>query len=598
MRPIYRGPSILLLSVLVAAGCESSAISAPPADFFTPPPSTVVGLAAGEFQTLSGAQAVAPVDLPPASETQTFLVAVQNASDLASGALPLRFSVRRVDPISVSAVPSGSNPIARSTAPRDRLVLDDWYQTGEVDFRHRVQRELVGARRATIARKSAPILGQTMELRSPVTADGSLETCTSTERVTGVVRAVSSRFAIVEDTTIAGKITGSEYATFLTEVENFVAPISEAYFGAPSDVDGNGVVIVLVTSAVNRLGAAGFFTASDLAAVEDCAASNEGEVLWLIGPDPTGRFGGIIPTGLVKDRLVGVLAHELQHLVHAGRRSFEGGGELGTVDEPWLNEGLSHIAEEVTGLFVGGLRTGANLDLADLADPVVNARFRRYHLGDLAIMANYLESTTNVPLIQTGPITRTDFSRARGFGYLFLRWVADKFAAGGPPGLVGSTREEAFFRALTLGGPSLQQSTSNIESALSSALGVSTTWEQLLSEYAAMPAVDDFADADVPLAPILELDTWNLQAIFENARDHGFELVFPAGFPLTPTILSVGTLPPGGFTESFELLPSSVYYIRLEAARETPLVRMTVSDQTGALITDNSDIQITIVRTF
>jgi len=596
-----RTGTAIVAVVVVAAGCSADSIGAPPVGFSLPPQSTVLSLAPGSFATLSGVQAVAPVDIPAADETQTYLVAIQNASDAASGPLPLRMTVRRLSLIRPSRGAAEPGTLAGSTvprAPRGRPMLDRWYRSGEIGFRREMRRQLAGVRPAPVVRGAAPIVGQTLGFRSPVDAGGSLAACESTERVTGVVRAVSPRFAIVEDTAVSGKISSSEYAAFLAEAESFVLPISDAYFGVPSDVDGNGVVIVLVTAAVNRLGAAGFFAASDLAAVEDCRTSNEGEVLWVVAPDPAGRFGGALPTGLIKDRLLGVLTHELQHLVHAGRRTFEAGAALGSVDEPWLNEGLSHIAEEVTGFYVAGLRTGANLTFADLGDPVVNARFRRYHLGNLSIVANYLESTTDVPLIGTAPVTRTDFSRARGFGYLFLRWAADKFASDGPPGLVGSTREEAFFRALTVGSGSLLQSTANIEGALASVLGVNSTWETLLSEYAAMPAVDDFVDPTVPVAKILELDSWNLQAVYESARLNGFGLVFPDGFPLTPKILSLGTLPTIGFSETFDLLPSTVYYVRLEAARETPLVRLTVTDPTGALIENNSDVQITIVRTF
>ncbi|MCG8468994.1 MAG: hypothetical protein MJB57_12445 [Gemmatimonadetes bacterium] len=598
----HRGPRAALAgaAVLTVVGCESAPLTSLPPDFAAPTSSTTLRLEPGAFTTLTGAQAVAPIDIAPAEETQTFVVAIQNTSDRAGGGTPYRLNVRREAQISASA----SRSARRAVAPKPlHPRLDAWAGRGELDFRADVRRQIDGARATSGRARPAPVVGQIVEFRSPVTAEGELDTCASTERVTGIVRAVTPSFAIVEDMALvdsagASPLSAADYASFLSEAEEYTVPVSEAYFGSPPDVDRNGVVYALVTLEVNRLGAAGFFTASDLAAVEDCAASNEGEVLWLIAPDPVGRHGSIISIDLVKDRLVGVLTHELQHLIHAGRRTFEGGGALGAADEPWLNEGLSHIAEEVTGLYVAGLRTGQNLSLSDLDDPVVNERFRRYHLGDMSIVANYLESTTNVPLLPLGPTTRNDFSRARGFGYLFLRWLADRFATGGGQGLVGTGDEEALFRALTLGGPGLLQSTANVEAALLSTLGARRTWDQLLGEYAAVPAVDDFTEPQVPLAPALQLSTWDLQGAYENARLNGFAAVFPNGFPLDPPLLNLGELPAGGFADSFELYPSSVYYIRLEASRETPLTRLSIGDATGDPITSNADLQITIVRTF
>ena len=74
-----------------------------------------------------------------------------------------------------------------------------------------------------------------------------------------------------------------------------------SYFGNPSDVDGNGRIILLFTGEVNKLTPAdspggfvgGFFFAGDYfpktgPVDQSCTESNNGEIVYLLAPDPTG----------------------------------------------------------------------------------------------------------------------------------------------------------------------------------------------------------------------------------------------------------------------------------------------------------------------
>jgi hypothetical protein len=449
--------------------------------------------------------------------------------------------------------------------------------------------------RASVA-ASVPTTGDLLEFGSPVEADGSLATCSSQSRVTGRVRAVGLHFAIVEDTLVAGPLTDTDFAELLAEIETVGFPVDSAYFGTPHDIDGNGRVIALITGEVNRLGAAGFFTSSDLAVNEDCPTSNEGEVLWLIAPDPARRFGfDPIPTDLIRDRIAGVIVHELQHLIHLERRVYEAGGDLDSADLPWINEGLSHIAEEVAGFFAGGVRTGQNYALQDLSTPEGRERFTRYHLNDFRFMRQYFQDTGGVPLLIDGPVTRGQLQKARGFGYLFLRWLADRYASDGGSGLVGSEREQAFFRSLAIGGGSLRQSVENVLGGLSE-LGVTETWEELFSAYVATPALDDLTRG-FSLDPALQILSWDFPQAYERAMENGFDLDFPTGFPLDPKLVLLRTIPVVGFLEEFTLLPSTAAYFRLEGTFETPVSRIIVTGLDGEAFPSGSDIRITIVRT-
>jgi hypothetical protein len=95
----------------------------------------------------------------------------------------------------------------------------------------------------------------------------------------------------------------------LAALEDVVYPVNTSYFGEPADIDGNERIIILVTEETNKLSGsngltfiAGFFVPSDLsdsgnpegggtAAGGLCATSNEAEILYLIAPDPGGRYG-------------------------------------------------------------------------------------------------------------------------------------------------------------------------------------------------------------------------------------------------------------------------------------------------------------------
>lgn len=580
-----------------------------PTGFETPGPGAVADLQAGEFTTFTVSR-TGSIEIPAASETRSYLVIVHDDRSEPGGAIDVVFQASRVpaagrfNDLARSVQP----PEVRSQAARDPFA--HWFEEGENAFRRQAVERLrrVGARPVAAVRTGGgaraslnpniPTVGQLLALRSPVGGDGGLATCTSTSRVVARVRAVGPHFALVEDTLVAGALTQADYAEILSQVEGVSWPVDSAYFGTPRDLDGNGRVLALVTPEVNRLGAAGFFTVTDLAPAADCPASNEGEILWLIAPDPARQFGfDPIPIGLVKTRLAGIVSHELQHLIHAERRVFEAGGDFDSPDELWLNEGLSHIAEEVSGFYDAGRHTGEDLAFDDLGEPATQERFSRYHLSDFRFVRDYLQNPRAVPALLDDPVTRGQLRRARGFGYLFLRWLADQYASEGAPGLVGTLEEEALFRDLTVGGATLLRSTQNVVAALARR-GEVHTWAELFSDYVGMPGVDGVADADIPLDGKLELASWNLPQVYENARANGFALDFPDGFPLRPTPVLLRTIPASGFSAQVRLLPTTGAYFRVEGLSETPLSRISVTSSTGSSLPSGNEIRVTIVRTF
>src|SRR5262249_24440562 len=138
-----------------------------------------------------------------------------------------------------------------------------------------------------------------------------------------------------------------------------------------------GHITILYTPEVNKLtseGAwsfvAGFFWGGDLlprslpAKNWSCATSNEQEVFFLLAPDPEGAINGNKRSApAVRRGTRGPIAHELQHMISQGVRT---GNNTSAVEATWLNESLSHFAEEAVGRAVLKVGDAQRLGYADV----------------------------------------------------------------------------------------------------------------------------------------------------------------------------------------------------------------------------------------
>jgi hypothetical protein len=197
-----------------------------------------------------------------------------------------------------------------------------------------------------------PSVGDLMNLNVAQGCSGALDT-----RV-GQVRSVGQHVIVVSDTSNpAGGFTTAQYDSIALEFDSLAYATDTTNFNGPTDLDTNGRVVAFYTRAVNELSppassvvVLGFFTARDLfsSAPASCPRSNEGEMFYMLVPDPTGAVNSNVRTvSFVRGSTVGTMAHELQHLINASRRVYENGTWNGLLEEVWLNEGLSHIAEEL-----------------------------------------------------------------------------------------------------------------------------------------------------------------------------------------------------------------------------------------------------------
>ncbi|HEV7387446.1 MAG TPA: Ig-like domain-containing protein, partial [Gemmatimonadaceae bacterium] len=223
------------------------------------------------------------------------------------------------------------------------------------------KQQRVGGFNAVVA---APAIGDILKLNTTSSA-----ACSNPSVRTGRVVAITNRAIVVADTANpANGFTTADYQEFGANFDTLVYPVDTLNFGAPSDIDNNGHVVLFFTRAVNELTppgvgfyVGGFFFSRDLFPTQQttglagCTTSNFAEMFYLLVPDPAGLVNqNQRSAAFVKSVTVSTLAHEFQHLINASRRLYVNTG-TNTFEDSFLDEGLAHIAEELAFFRSSGL---------------------------------------------------------------------------------------------------------------------------------------------------------------------------------------------------------------------------------------------------
>jgi hypothetical protein len=335
------------------------------------------------------------------------------------------------------------------------------------------------------------------------------------------VVAITQGTVVLADTANpAGGFTPEEYAGFGIAMDTLVRPVDEAAFGTPSDIDANGSVAVLFTKAVNQLTPrgspgtiVGFYYSRDLlpraSGADACAGSNVAEMFYVIVPDPDARYSDTRTKADVARTTLGTIAHEYQHLINASRRMYI---TMATQvnEEVWLNEGLSHIAEELVFYRASGRAPRANIDgsqlalgttLRDLFDRYLLPNVRRYRLYVMAPEA-------------TSPFAGDAQLATRGASWSFLRYLADRR---------GASDGDFWYQLVNsnlVGAP-------NIDAALA---GSSLTARSALADWSVSVLTDD---GPVTTSPAFQQPSWNLASVIPSIGES-------PTFPLATRVLGEG----------------------------------------------------------
>jgi hypothetical protein len=392
--------------------------------------------------------------------------------------------------------------------------------------------------------------------------------------VTATAQEVSGKVAIFVDNaaTATQTYTPADLANIGRLFDNYLYPIDTTNFGRESDIDGNGFVEVLMTPQINRLSGGcnntrsvilGYFFSLDLEPTQ--TGSNAAEIFYSIVPDPT-NTSCTITTQFAKDNLGPTFIHEFQHMISYNRHVLVA---RGPAEDTWLNEGLSHYAEELGGRLIPDAQN-------PLLPPCVTApcenTLGQFVFSDYDNAYNYLLNPEAVALIEsdqsTGSLTE------RGANWLMVKWLGNQFGTTTPDSahfLVPSTR-------FTL---NLENTTAVGAANVAQVSGVAFT--DLVTYWQAANYLDDLPGF-TPTNPRLQYVGFNLRAaLAQLKRSPSFPLVPDS--TLTGTFSHVGTLHQG-----------SAHHVRIVQSAGAPGVQFKLSGLAGSAISPTLVPRVGLVR--
>lgn len=521
------------------------------------PSVSILNLGAGEDTVLVGPDEVGCLMLPESSSGGGEYEVMATPLPDALGTSAMRLFVNGNSPLSS---PNEAEPSERlrlganvTTGPGGSADLRSWKESQYKWDRRLRQREkewLTDIRaRAAIAPSMSRTVGSLMPATAAVgdTATFSV-TCTDQGQVFAEVQATSEAAVIYEDTVMASRDAGlstAQYDSIAARFDTLSFAVDTLYFGAPKDIDENGRVIMLFTPAVNRVDGnysdgfiVGFFCGLDL------IAGNQGEMFYLVSPDPDGSFtpadDGTLPKEFVRSIIEGTVIHEFQHLINAQIGGGSGPDEVsgGGAQEVWLNEGLSHLAEEVGGHAVTGFEPRTELTAVDLTSHT--EALNQFYRSNFRNLATHLEA----PSQGEGLISGGAGFATRGAAWSFVRYILDRFK---------SSDEHELTRAL------IQSSEPNARDAVEDATGAASaeegvSFERIVADWSSMFSLEDRTDLSGSPRSELGLSSYRLRNVYGDAT-------FGSGgsYPLQPDEVPLHE----STTVSAELFTGGARYVRL-----------------------------------
>lgn len=366
-------------------------------------PSVTVTRGIGDFFVFGGLGAGNVLSLPNPTATTQYLIIPHGTNSSAPYATDYGYRITSENNVSAAASSERAGPTRSVAAARVGI--------GEAFDAHRWEqaRELIGT--VGIPRFETRPLAPSQAEAAPYrqfyvlnTASGSVIDPGNYDHITADLRYTGTQCLVYADVDTllnpANNFDQIHFQQLGQAFDNSIEATNVSYFGAYSDVDANGKVIILITPVVNRLTPggsagfiAGFFLSLDLYAAGQVpiGTTNHAEIFYLLAADPGATWGNPFPIDFTAEENIGTTAHEHEHMISFSHRIFSEGG---TTQETWLEEGMAHMAEDLNAMHA------ANTKRADI------------YLKDPAAIS--LEHAT-APLEQRGGI------------YLFLRLMADRY---------------------------------------------------------------------------------------------------------------------------------------------------------------------------
>lgn len=311
------------------------------------------------------------------------------------------------------------------------------------------QRGLLG-HRVRAAGVPVPSVGDTLTIRVPDFNAPNL--CTGYTTVRAVVRVLGTAGIWVEDVTnpTTDSLTLADIQSASNQFDSKIYATDTTYFGSPSDIDGNGRVIVVLSWAVNKAPRIlGFVFGGDLLPAGDasCPESNGGELYYGQVPDPQNVAGtGARAKADVVAEMPQLIAHEVTHVIQLSRRLVINDG---MPMASWEMEGQATLAEELVGDAVLGNTSGQNYGASTAFGAAgfnwyedVIIKWDEYFglLGASNQAANAPDLCTVYGSIQLNTLP-CDVSAFYGASWSLQRYIGDQYGPGYPGGLAQLTRD-------------------------------------------------------------------------------------------------------------------------------------------------------------
>ena len=552
------------------------------------PDETPVSLAVGEQRTVQD-----PADFclqfAETSASERYLIGVQSLSSTVSSLTPVTVT-------SEAAGGSSASTLSPTRLEREVRVADgggatprrseDLYDHRRAEMeRRRWERRHLDPSASLSARGRGPTLqasklvsgsvkvGDTVSVRVPDARFNDL--CSNFVEVGAEVKAIGTRGIFVADTANpSGGFTDTDYQDFSNRMDTDIFGTLTDYFGSPTDLDGNGHVVVLISKEVNRTSPTAlgfvfpgdFFPRTTSGGGTSCASSDEGEFYYGKAPDPNGDFGSPYSTDEARLQTPFIMSHELTHVIQQGRRLQANQPIMSSI----VAEAQATFGEEIVGHSVTGRTTGQDygFDVAFNAGGTDEIDWYRDGFLDLLTYYGFVTSTTRV---SDAPDAcgwwREDPSpcQARplwyGVGWTFLRWVSDQF------GPTYSGGEQGLHRDLIGSGGTGPENVAAV-------LGES--FDELMAQWAASL----YVDGRVPgVDARLTLPSWDLFDVEQNT--------------VTTAHLQPLEMDFSDWQGVGDIRASSAGYIAVEQASR-PATAVRVRDGTGQVLP--ADMQIWVVR--
>ena len=574
---IRSAAAVWVTAILAACGSDTTG----PSGSFVPPECRIVDLVPGEDMILEGASAVDCVEFGNFAAFERYeLVATSMSRKLGFNAMELRLTPLE-EVVTASTASVRNDPV---DGPVGTAEPDAAWRAGQfaMDARlRRIEEPMLPQIRATANSAfgglfEVPVVGQRVSY--DFSCVSARDFPNAPDRVEGIVRHISERAVIVEDLLAGDAFTSAEYVEIGTVFDDVIYDTDVAYFGAPADIDGNGGrVVLLYTPGVNRLSEdysesfiAGFTCPLDLGS----SSGNRAEMFYLMVPDPDGLFTGADFDGISKEQVRRItdntVAHEFQHLINAQRGN-------GGAQDVWINEGLSHLAEEMVGHAVNGFEPGTSLGAEELLENQARVDvFNKYYLNNWFNLSQYLRAPADTAaLLNTSDPLDFNTFRMRGASWSFLRYLLDRFED-------GSQAEAVRTRSL------IASSAADSRDAVEQIFG--EPFELLATQWATMLVAAGRDDVTPPAE--LRLPSYSLREVFESRI--GLAVNPPTGgYPLVPIRQNMSR----DATLAAVLYTGTGLYVELSSTVAGPGTRLElVRPGTGSTLAEDVEPRLQILR--